>query len=213
MGNELFDGIVKTITKTTKEIGKATKEIGVYTERIVESQKLANKIQAENKIIEKIKVDIGDVLYRRYTGGDKPDSEISTLCQEIDQHYMKIKALKDKAANLSGEKICPSCGREVAMDASFCPYCGSACPTPQAHDKSEEAAEDEESGSSSNPEETEDASAEAKPQQEKCVQQPEETGAAEDGQSDEQQEQPVEEKQPESMEEETIEELPEDPYL
>ena len=51
MGNELFDGIVKTITKTTKEIGKATKEIGVYTERIVESQKLANKIQAENKII------------------------------------------------------------------------------------------------------------------------------------------------------------------
>ena len=131
MAADFFDGLVKTISKTTKELGKTTKELGARAEQTIEAQKIRNKITGEERIIEKIKVDIGDVIYRRHSQGDGIDNELSSLCQEIDQHYLKIREYKDNAANLKGEKICPSCEREVDINVSFCPYCGTPCPTPE----------------------------------------------------------------------------------
>lgn len=130
-GNRFFDGLVKTFSKTTKELGKTTRELGARAEQTIEAQKIRSKITGEERIIEKIKVDIGDIVYRRHSQGDGIDSELSALCQEIDQHYLKIREYKDNAANLKGEKICPSCEREVDINVSFCPYCGTPCPTPE----------------------------------------------------------------------------------
>ena len=143
MAAEFFDGLVKTISKTTKELGKTTKEIGARAEQTIETQKIRNKIAGEERIIAKIKEDIGDVIYRRHSEGDGIDNELSSLCQEIDQHYLKIREFKDNAANLKGQKICPSCEREVDITVSFCPYCGTPCPTP-------EPAQDEETDDGSN---------------------------------------------------------------
>ena len=111
MGTDFFDGLVKTFSKTTKELGKTTRELGARAEQTIEAQKIRSKITGEERIIEKIKVDIGDIVYRRHSQGDGIDSELSALCQEIDQHYLKIREYKDNAANLKGEKICPSCSR------------------------------------------------------------------------------------------------------
>ena len=86
MAADFFDGLVKTLSKTTKELGKTTKELGTRAEQTIEAQKLKNKIAGEERIIEKIKVDIGDVIYRRHSQGDGIDNELSSLCQEIDQH-------------------------------------------------------------------------------------------------------------------------------
>ena len=105
MAAEIIDGLVKTLSKTTKEIGKATKELGARAEQGIEAQKIRNKIASEERIIEKIKVDIGDVIYRRHSQGDGIDSELSALCQEIDQHYLKVREYKDSAANIKGHKI------------------------------------------------------------------------------------------------------------
>ena len=112
MGTDFFDGLVKTFSKTTKELGKTTRELGARAEQTIEAQKIRSKITGEERIIEKIKVDIGDIVYRRHSQGDGIDSELSALCQEIDQHYLKIREYKDNAANLKGEKICPSCERD-----------------------------------------------------------------------------------------------------
>lgn len=127
MAAEFFDGLVKTLSKTTKELG-------ARAEQTIEAQKIRNKIAGEERIIEKIKEDIGDVIYRRHSGGDGIDNELSSLCQEIDQHYLKIREYKDNAANIKGQKICPSCEREVDITVSFCPYCGTPCPTPEPAD-------------------------------------------------------------------------------
>ena len=105
MGTDFFDGLVKTFSKTTKELGKTTRELGARAEQTIEAQKIRSKITGEERIIEKIKVDIGDIVYRRHSQGDGIDSELSALCQEIDQHYLKIREYKDNAANLKGEKI------------------------------------------------------------------------------------------------------------
>ncbi len=198
MAAEFIDGLVKTITKTTKELGKTTKELGARAEQTIEAQKIRNKISGEERIIEKIKEDIGDVIYRRHSQEDGLDSELSSLCQEIDQHYLKIREYKDNAANIKGQKICPSCEREVDITVSFCPYCGTPCPTPEpAEDVEGKAVPAEEAADGSN--ETEEAQTEEMAESAKSTQeQPVEAETVE--------EQPVEEVKREGTTEETSEE-------
>lgn len=131
MGTDFFDGIVKTFSKTTKELGKTTKELGARAEQTIETQKIRGKISGEERTIEKLKADLGDIIYKRHAEGEGIDGELSVICQEIDQHFLKIREFKDSAANLRGKKICPSCEREVDLSVSFCPYCGTPCPTPE----------------------------------------------------------------------------------
>lgn len=182
MAAEFIDGLVKTISKTTKEIG-------IRAEQTIEVQKIRNKIAGEERIIEKIKEDIGDVIYRRHSQEDGLDNELSSLCQEIDQHYLKIREYRDNAANIKGQKICPSCEREVDITVSFCPYCGTPCPTPEpVEDVEGEAVPTGETADGSN--ETE------KVQTEEPAESAEST-----------QEQPVEE---EAVEEQQVEELKKD---
>ena len=195
MAAEIIDGLVKTLSKTTKEIGKATKELGARAEQGIEAQKIRNKIAGEERIIEKIKVDIGDVIYRRHSQGDGIDSELSALCQEIDQHYLKVREYKDSAANIKGQKICPSCEREVDINVSFCPYCGTPCPTP-------EPAKDVEGDTVSSEEDSEDGSCGTEKAQAEEVQS-EEPKTEESAEAGSAQEQPVEES---TVEEETVEE-------
>lgn len=198
MATEFFDGLVKTISKTTKEIGSRA-------EQTIEAQKLRNKIAGEERIIAKIKEDIGDVIYRRHSQGDGIDNELSSLCQEIDQHYLKIREYKDNAANIKGQKICPSCEREVDITVSFCPYCGTPCPTPElAEDVEGEAVSAEETADGSN--EPEEAQTE-----EVAAEEPSADEAAEPAPEEPVEEQPAEESVGEEKAEETpVEEASED---
>lgn len=142
MGTDFLDGIVKTFSKTTKELGKTTKELGARAEQTIETQKIRGKISGEERTIEKLKVDLGDIIYKRHAEGEGIDGELSVICQEIDQHFLKIREFKDSAANLRGKKICPSCEREVDLSVSFCPYCGTPCPTPEPTESVEDPVEE-----------------------------------------------------------------------
>lgn len=203
MGTDFFDGIVKTFSKTTKELGKTTKELGARAEQTIETQKIRGKISGEERTIERLKADLGDIIYKRHAEGEGIDGELSVICQEIDQHFLKIREFKDSAANLRGKKICPSCEKEVDLSVSFCPYCGTPCPTPEPTESVEnpveefveeplEASEEEtdEKGEPAKAEaETEAAQGSAK------AEEPEEPENAEF-----QKEQPVEEKTEEAVE-------------
>ena len=142
MGTDFFDGIVKTFSKTTKELGKTTKELGARAEQTIETQKIRGKISGEERTIEKLKADLGDIIYKRHAEGEGIDGELSVICQEIDQHFLKIREFKDSAANLRGKKICPSCEKEVDLSVSFCPYCGTPCPTPEPAEPVEDLVEE-----------------------------------------------------------------------
>ena len=157
MGTDFLDGIVKTFSKTTKELGKTTKELGARAEQTIETQKIRGKISGEERTIEKLKADLGDIIYKRHAEGEGIDGELSVICQEIDQHFLKIREFKDSAANLRGKKICPSCEREVDLSVSFCPYCGTPCPTPEPTESVEDPVEasEEETDEKGEPEEAE----------------------------------------------------------
>lgn len=134
MGKTFLDDLGETITRTTKDLSKKAG-------KIYEAQKLQSRISGEERMIEKIKGDIGSLIYSRYKENTELDDELLVLCEEIDQHLAAIRGYKDEMADLKGRKICPSCGKSVDRDAAFCSYCGTACPNPEPV-KEEPAAEE-----------------------------------------------------------------------
>lgn len=199
MGTDFFDGIVKTFSKTTKELGKTTKELGARAEQTIETQKIRGKISGEERTIEKLKADLGDIIYKRHAEGEGIDGELSVICQEIDQHFLKIREFKDSAANLRGKKICPSCEREVDLSVSFCPYCGTPCPTPEPAEPVEDLVEEPvEASEEETDEKGEPAEAEAETEAAQGSTKAEEPEKPENAEFRE--EQPVEEKAEEAVE-------------
>ncbi len=134
MGTEFFDELGETLTRTAKGLGERA-------ELIYESQKLRNKISSEDRVIDKIMADLGNILYKSYVSGAEPEENQKALCVQIDQHFEQIAKYKEALANLRGRKICPSCQEAVDKTVSFCPHCGAACPTSEPEEDAGEVVE------------------------------------------------------------------------
>lgn len=169
MRKGFFDGLSETLTRTTKDLSKKAGQI-------YETQKIQSKVSSEEHMVEKLKCDIGNLVFSRYSGGVQMDEELQNLCQEIRQHMDAIAEYKDAAADLKGRKICPSCKRAVEKDVAFCPFSGTACPNPEpkeevaaeasAEEATETVAEDDAPGEEPAPETSEDVTDESAPEAE-----------------------------------------------
>ena len=84
---KFFEGLGESLSRTAKELSE--KASSVY-----ETQKLRAKISTEEKTIEKLKTDIGNLVYSRYENGDEYEGEQLRLCHEINEHLDKILALE-----------------------------------------------------------------------------------------------------------------------
>ena len=124
MARDFFDELSDTITRTTKDLGKKAGQL-------YEAQKIRSKISSEEQMVQKLKADIGNVIFEKYKEGAEVEEALKGFCEEIEQHLDIIDGYKDAAAEMKGRKICPVCGKSVDRSVSFCPYCGSVCPTPE----------------------------------------------------------------------------------
>ena len=143
MARDFFDGLGDSISRKTRDLGKMAGQI-------YETQKIRSKVSSEEHMIAKLKADIGNYIYEKYQNGEEVEDALRGFCEEIQQHLEIIEGYRDTAAELKGQKICRSCGNSVDRSVSYCPYCGSPCPTPEpkeepvAEPKEEPAAEPEE---------------------------------------------------------------------
>lgn len=124
MAKGFWDDLGNTLTRKAK--GFSTKAENLY-----EIQKIRNKLSAQERMTEKLMMDIGRMIYARYEHGEAVDGEVGAICEEISQHMLEADHYKDAIAASKGEKFCPACHKAVMREASFCPYCGAACPTPE----------------------------------------------------------------------------------
>ena len=122
MARDFFEELSDTITRTTKDLGKKAGQI-------YETQKLRSRIASEEQMIQKLKADIGNVIFEKYKEGAEIEESLRGFCEEIQQHMDIIAGYKDCAAELKGRKLCPACGKAVDRSVSFCPFCGAVCPT------------------------------------------------------------------------------------
>ena len=143
MARDFFDGLGDSISRKTRDLGKMAGQI-------YETQKIRSKVSSEEHMIAKLKADIGNYIYEKYQNGEEVEDALRGFCEEIQQHLEIIEGYRDTAAELKGQKICRSCGNSVDRSVSYCPYCGSPCPTtepkeePVAEPEEEPAAEPEE---------------------------------------------------------------------
>ena len=134
-----WDDLGNTLTRKAKGLSSRA-------ENLYEIQKIRNKLSAQERMTEKLMMEIGKLIYTRYEHGEAVDGEVGAICEEISQHMLEADHFRDAIAASKGEKFCPACHKAVMREASFCPYCGAACPTAELEEKATdviEQAEDE----------------------------------------------------------------------
>ena len=78
-----------------------------------------SKISSEEQMVQKLKADIGNVIFEKYKEGAEVEEALKKgFCEEIEQHLDIIDGYKDAAAEMKGRKICPACGKSVETEVS-----------------------------------------------------------------------------------------------
>ena len=129
-----WDDLGNTLTRKAKGLSSRA-------ENLYEIQKIRNKLSAQERMTEKLRMDIGKLIYTRYEHGEAGDGEVGAICEEISQHMLEADHFRDAIAASKGEKFCPACHKAVMREASFCPYCGAACPTAELEEKATDVIE------------------------------------------------------------------------
>lgn len=132
--SSFWDDLGNTLTRKAKGLSSRA-------ENRYEIQKIRNKLSAQERMTEKLMMDIGKMIYTRYEQGEAVDGETGAICEEISQHMLEADHYRDAIAASKGEKFCPACHKAVMREASFCPYCGAACPTAELEEKAADVIE------------------------------------------------------------------------
>lgn len=94
----------------------ASSELSTYTEMIKKEEEQMQEAYAE----------IGK-LYVSVHGND-PEEAFSQWVGQIEQAKSRIAELQQKIQSLKEVRVCPSCGKEVPVEAAFCIFCGTPMP-------------------------------------------------------------------------------------
>lgn len=95
-------------------------------QHVVEINKLNGQISDIEHRKTSYYTEMGRVFYEGYRSKDMSiaEKEMVDLAKSCDELQEQIEELRNRIAILKNERIC-QCGRTVALDANFCPYCGS----------------------------------------------------------------------------------------
>ena len=93
---------------------------------VVEINKLNSQISEIEHRRSSYYTEMGRVFYEGYRSQDMSiaEKEMVELAKACDSLQGEIDELRRRVAVLKNERLC-QCGRTVALDANFCPYCGS----------------------------------------------------------------------------------------
>lgn len=162
--SSFWDDLGNTLTRKAKGLSSRA-------ENLYEIQKIRNKLSAQERMTEKLMMDIGKMIYTRYEQGEAVDGETGAICEEISQHMLEADHYRDAIAASKGEKFCPACHKAVMREASFCPYCGAACPTAELEEKAADVIEqaDEELKEATEAEVTEVSETAEEPEEEEAA--------------------------------------------
>ena len=98
-------------------------------------QETTNKIQQESKMkktinenkqkIETSYSEIGKKIYESKGINEEVMSFVDEKVKVIDDMLKENETCEKEILKLNNKKICPKCGKEVEINATFCPHCGS----------------------------------------------------------------------------------------
>ena len=80
--SSFWDDLGNTLTRKAKGLSSRA-------ENLYEIQKIRNKLSAQERMTEKLMMDIGKMIYTRYEQGEAVDGETGAICEEISQHMLE----------------------------------------------------------------------------------------------------------------------------
>ena len=110
-----------------KYIGETATTVGNKAGEVIETQKLKSQVRSlthENTVD---LLELGRGVYEQYKSGAVLDEKAEGLCEAISSREESIAEFEEKIAAIRAGK-CPNCGKMVAKEMVFCPYCGEKMP-------------------------------------------------------------------------------------
>jgi len=111
---DFFEDLGKRLSETAEAV---TAKAG----DAIEIQKLKAQIRELARGNAEDLMELGQSIYDRFENGEELDEASKGLCEAI----ASIEEYENKIEGLKGACECTRCGKMVAKDMAFCPYCGS----------------------------------------------------------------------------------------
>ena len=127
---DFFEDLGKRLSETAEAV---TAKAG----DAIEIQKLKAQIRELARGNAEDLMELGQSIYDRFENGEELDEASKGLCEAIASRKESIEEYENKIEGLKGACECTRCGKMVAKDMAFCPYCGS----PVAEEAEESVAE------------------------------------------------------------------------
>ena len=90
----------------------------------MEIQRLRGQIRTLERGNEADMLEMGRFLYEKYQAGEAMDEQVQMLCEKIDNRTESIERHQAKIEEIKGTSTCAECGKQVAKEMAYCPYCG-----------------------------------------------------------------------------------------
>jgi len=127
-----------------KKLGETAETVSSLAGDAMEVQKLRYQVRNCERSNGHDLEDLGRAVYQRFLDGVSVDETAQELCAAIQEREEVMAECAQKIAIIKGEQKCPVCGKCVAKEMSFCPYCGTRMPDfPEAEEVVEEEVEAE----------------------------------------------------------------------
>lgn len=115
---DFFEDLGKRLSETAEAV---TAKAG----DAIEIQKLKAQIRELARGNAEDLMELGQSIYDRFENGEELDEASKGLCEAIASRKESIEEYENKIEGLKGACECTRCGKMVAKDMAFCPYCGS----------------------------------------------------------------------------------------
>ncbi len=107
-----------------KRIGETAETMTSKAGDAIEIQRLKGQIRDLSRGNAVDLMELGRKIYDRYKAGEAVDESEKAFCEAIQNREETIAAYEKKISRIKGASECPGCGKMVAKDMAYCPYCG-----------------------------------------------------------------------------------------
>lgn len=114
---DFFEDLGKRLSETAEAV---TSKAG----DAIEIQKLKAQIRELSRGNAEDLMELGQGIFDNFLAGEELDEASKGLCEAIASRKESIEEYERKIDGLKGACECTRCGKMVARDMAFCPYCG-----------------------------------------------------------------------------------------
>ena len=107
-----------------KRLGETAETMTSKAGDAIEIQKLKSQVRSLARGNAVDLMELGKTIYDRFKAGEEVEEPAKGLCEAIQNREASMENYEKKIARIKGASECGNCGKMVARDMSFCPYCG-----------------------------------------------------------------------------------------